>query len=226
MKITWLGQAGLLFETDNIKIMVDPYFSDICASLSPQSKRRVPADEKFTKIQPDILVLTHNHLDHTDPQTLPYFVHENTPIHVILSADAHDSVKKAGTRSNDYIVFEPDTRWTEKDVTITGVKAYHSEPTAFGVIIEHKGKKYYVTGDTLCNDNILKSLPSDIYAVFVPINGWGNNMNVCDAAYFAKKCGAKYSVPVHWGMFDDIDPQIFKADNRIIPEIYKEIVFD
>ena len=51
-------------------------------------------------------------------------------------------------------------------------------------------------------------------------------MNAYDAAHFAKKCGAKYSVPVHWGMFDDIDPQIFKADNRIIPEIYKEIVFD
>ena len=26
MKITWLGQAGLLFEIDGLKIMIDPYY--------------------------------------------------------------------------------------------------------------------------------------------------------------------------------------------------------
>lgn len=60
---------------------------------------------------------------------------------------------------------------------MTGVKACHSEHSAFGVILEYKGKKYYVTGDTLYNTDILKSLPENIYAVFLPVNGVGNNMN-------------------------------------------------
>ena len=28
MKVTWLGQAGLLIETNGTKIMIDPYLSD------------------------------------------------------------------------------------------------------------------------------------------------------------------------------------------------------
>ena len=28
MKITWLGQAGLLFDNGKVKIMVDPYLSN------------------------------------------------------------------------------------------------------------------------------------------------------------------------------------------------------
>ena len=28
MKITWLGQAGLLFDNGKAKIMIDPYLSD------------------------------------------------------------------------------------------------------------------------------------------------------------------------------------------------------
>jgi hypothetical protein len=33
MKITYLGQAGLLFETKNLKIIVDPYLSDSVENL-------------------------------------------------------------------------------------------------------------------------------------------------------------------------------------------------
>ncbi len=30
MKVTFWGQAGLLFESRGIKIMIDPYFSNSC----------------------------------------------------------------------------------------------------------------------------------------------------------------------------------------------------
>ncbi len=226
MKITWLGQAGLLFETDDIVIMVDPYFSNCCEKHNARLKRKMPILESVTSIKPDVLILTHNHLDHTDPETLPYFINDTTNVRVILSANAHESVKALGGGSNDYIIFEDGTEWTQRNVRFTGVKAYHSESTAFGVIIEAENRKYYVTGDTLYNKNIFKTLPDDIYAVFLPINGFGNNMNITDAARFAKMCGAKYAVPIHFGMFDTIDPNCFTAENKIIPTIYKEILFN
>ena len=47
MKITWLGQAGLLFETGNIKIVVDPYLSNSCFKLNPASDRRMPVDANY-----------------------------------------------------------------------------------------------------------------------------------------------------------------------------------
>ena len=74
MKVTWLGQAGFLFENDNIKIIVDPYLSDSCFKVNPRLKRRYPIDEAFLKIKPDVIILTHIHLDHTDPETLDFYL--------------------------------------------------------------------------------------------------------------------------------------------------------
>ena len=78
MKITWLGQAGLMFETCGKIIVVDPYLSDSVEKIEPHNKRRVPVDENFLKIQPDVIVLTHNHLDHTDPDTLRHYLGEES----------------------------------------------------------------------------------------------------------------------------------------------------
>ena len=73
MKITWLGQAGLLFEVADKKILVDPYLSNSVAKIQPQNYRRVQVDEDFLRIKPDIILLTHNHMDHTDTETLKYY---------------------------------------------------------------------------------------------------------------------------------------------------------
>ena len=50
MKITWLGQAGLLFETDDLKVMIDPYLSDCVKKVNPKNYRRVPVDESLLSI--------------------------------------------------------------------------------------------------------------------------------------------------------------------------------
>ena len=77
MKITWLGQAGLLIETKGKIILVDPYLSDGVAKIQPHNHRRVPVDERFFKVKPDVIVLTHNRADHTDKETLCRFLDEN-----------------------------------------------------------------------------------------------------------------------------------------------------
>ena len=50
MKITWLGQAGLLFETENLTVMIDPYFSDCCEKHNARLKRRIPIERRFIEI--------------------------------------------------------------------------------------------------------------------------------------------------------------------------------
>ena len=78
MKITWLGQAGLLFKNDNVKIMIDPYLSDSVKKINPKNYRRVPVNESFFEIKPDVMIFTHNHLDHYDPETVEKFITENS----------------------------------------------------------------------------------------------------------------------------------------------------
>ncbi len=223
MKITWLGQAGLLFEADGMKIIVDPYLSNSVVKVNPRNCRRVPVCEEFLKIKPDVLILTHNHLDHTDPETLPHYLGENTSVTVLAPDAAWQTARGFGGAQNNYVRFQRHTEWTQGTFRIRAVKAEHSDPHPIGVLIEHNGKTYYVTGDTLYNTEIFADLPEKIDVVFLPVNGVGNNMNMADAKRFAEKTGAAYVVPMHVGLFDSLDPNDFACKNKIVPEIYEEI---
>ena len=140
MKVTWLGQAGLMFETNDKIIIVDPYLSDSVEKIEPQNKRRVPVDESFFDIKPDIVVLTHNHLDHTDPDTLKHYIKENSNITVLASTNAWQTVRKLFGGYNNYVMFNRGTIWTEGDIKFSAVKAEHSDEYAIGFIIEAEGK--------------------------------------------------------------------------------------
>lgn len=222
MKVTWLGQAGLLFENETVKIIVDPYLSDSCEKKNPKSYRRVPVDERFLKIKPDVIILTHDHLDHTDMETLSHYLGEDTGVTVLASPNAWARVRTAGG-NNCYVLFDRYTEWTEKGVCFSAVKAEHSDKEAIGVIIDDGTDKYYVTGDTLYNKAIFADLPEDITAVFLPINGVGNNMNATDASRFAKAVGAHNAVPLHFGMFDEKNADGFSAPGKVVPTVYEPI---
>lgn len=133
-----------------------------------------------------------------------------------------DEVRKSGG-NNNYILFNRHTEWTQNGIRFTAVKAEHSDITPIGVIIDDGERKYYVTGDTLYNEEIFDDIPSDIYALFLPVNGVGNNMNMTDAARFAKRINAERTVPIHIGMFDELTADEFYCENKVIPKIYEEI---
>ena len=222
MKIIWLGQAGLLFIKDGFKIMIDPYLSDSVEKINPASFRRQAVDESLFEIKPDVMIFTHSHLDHYDPETVCRFISADTNIVVLSPASVWQEVRKIGG-NNNYIQFNRHTVWTENGIKFTAVKAEHSDITAIGVIIDDGDKKYYVTGDTLYNEEIFNDIPNDIYAVFLPVNGVGNNMNMTDAKRFCERVNTKAAIPIHCGMFDDTDMNKFGYKNKAVPKIYEEI---
>ena len=221
-KITWLGQAGLLLEMKDKKIIIDPYLSDSCRKVNPNLVRRYPVDEKFLYIVPDVIILTHNHLDHTDPESLAYYLKDKT-VTVLASQNAWNEVRKIGGIHN-YVLFNEGTEFTVDGIIFRAVYAEHSDEHAVGVIIESEEMTYYVTGDTLYNQKVIDSIKQKIDMVFLPINGRGNNMNAVDAARFVKKIGAKTAVPLHFGLFDDMDGSELRLDEKIILKPFREIV--
>lgn len=223
MKITWLGQAGLLFECDDKIIMIDPYLSDSVGKIDAAKHRRVPVKDALFDIKPDIMIFTHDHLDHYDPETVERFITPDTNITVLAPKSAWSKVRAIGG-ANNYVNFNYSTVWTENGIRFTAVKAEHSDDYAIGVIIEYKSKKYYVTGDTLYNKAIFKDIPDDVYALFLPVNGVGNNMNMTDAAEFCKTIKPQIAVPLHFGLFDELDVSCFGYENKIIPNIYEVIL--
>ena len=221
MRVTWLGQAGLLFKSSALTVLIDPYFSDSVGRIDPAKKRRIPVDPSLWQIQPDVLIFTHDHLDHFDPETAEHFLRSSRPMTVLAPNSVWQKARQYGGPHN-FVLFEPGTQWTQGDIRFTAVPAAHSDPDAIGVLLQAENKLHYVPGDTLYNTNVLSSLPAGIDTVFLPVNGVGNNMNMADAARFAADCGAKCAVPIHIGLFDDLKAQAFPFEPKRILTVYKE----
>ena len=145
----------------------------------------------------------------------------NGNVLVLAGVNAWQKVRTLGG-SNNYVRFRPGCRWTWENFTFTAVKAEHSDPESIGVIVDDGSRKLYFTGDTLYQEEIFSMLPKDLWAVFLPINGRGNNMNAKDAADFAYEIDAKCAIPIHYGLVDDVDPATFDFEDKVILTPYEE----
>ncbi len=97
---------------------------------------------------------------------------------------AWQEVRKLG-RNHNYVMFNRGTVWTQNGITLTAVKAEHSDLTAIGFIVDDSKETSRSITKIFCR------FAQDIDTVFLPINGVGNNMNITDAKRFAVKTGAK-----------------------------------
>ena len=224
MRITWLGQAGLLFDSGSAKVMIDPYLSDSVGKKDAQKHRRVPVDTRFLACEPDVLLFTHDHLDHYDPETVSHLLGEGRKAKTVLCpSSVWHKVREYGGAHN-YVLLDRGSEWTEHGFCFRAFMAAHSDPYAIGVILEaiDEGKVFYITGDTLYHRELLSALPDNIDTVFLPVNGVGNNMNATDAVRFFRAVRAKHAVPYHIGMFDGLTHEVFQEKNKIVFELYKE----
>ena len=73
--IVWLGQAGFWIDTGAHRILIDPYLSDSLARKYAgkinDHRRMMPPPATVEDLpRPDIVLITHAHTDHMDPDTL------------------------------------------------------------------------------------------------------------------------------------------------------------
>lgn len=73
--IFWLGQAGFWIETGRHRLLIDPYLSDSLARKYAgkvhDHQRMMPPPLTIEALpRPDLVLVTHAHTDHMDPETL------------------------------------------------------------------------------------------------------------------------------------------------------------
>ena len=120
---------------NNYKIMIDPYLSDSVEKINSQNYRRIGAKNELFQICLEMMIFTHNHLDHYDPDTVKKFLTPETNITVFSPLSVWSEVRQTGGKNN-YVMFNRGTIWTEDEIKITAVKAEHSDAYAIGVIID------------------------------------------------------------------------------------------
>ena len=233
MQIVWLGQGGLMLVSQKHKLLIDPYLTNTLKKLDKRMKRRVGIKKKYFKLKPDIILLTNSHPANTDEKTLVRFIKQRRKkkdrLTILSCESSFGSIfsNKEYKRAN-HIMFGEGDEWTIENMHIKAVKARTNDRSAFGVLVTDLSdrKKYYIAANTLYNEEIINSLPSDIFAAFIPISGTYGCMNRLDAQRFATRLEATYVVPINYGMFDKINPEEFVCVGRVIPKPFKVISFN
>ena len=227
MKVTWLTQAGFLFKNSRLQVLVDPYLADTMGEINPKKARKIPVDESFFDIKPDLILITHDHVDHCNEETLKKFLSVSEKTITILASESAYKHLLPLAEDHNLVLLAPHTVWSEGGITFYSVHAEHSDRSAVGFILDDGKKTYYVSGDTLYNydviDDVLDLVEDGVDYAFLPINGRGNNMNAKDAADFAYEIGAKNAIPTHYGLIDSIDPESFDFEDKIILVPYEEV---
>ncbi|MBE6625363.1 MAG: MBL fold metallo-hydrolase [Ruminococcaceae bacterium] len=230
MKSIWLGQGGLLIISGKLKIMIDPYLSNGMHDFDRTMRRRLKIDKRFLKIKPDLLILTNSHADHADMKTVKKLLYKTRQKTVVLaSGRAYDRVyseRIPGRYTN--IMFEEGDEWTVGHILVTGIKCRTDDKTAFGLLIEDSmsNKKIYYVGNTLYNKAVIETVPKGLDVAYIPITGRYSTMNITDAQRFVSEIDAKVVVPIHYGMFDNVDPRKFECKNKMIAKPYVVIPID
>ncbi|KAJ3004298.1 UNVERIFIED_CONTAM: hypothetical protein HDU68_005191 [Siphonaria sp. JEL0065] len=75
MLLTWLSHAAFLLTLPSAKILLDPCLSDRCSPFSFAGPQRLISPPcKLDELDPDIVVISHNHYDHLDLDVLKSLV--------------------------------------------------------------------------------------------------------------------------------------------------------
>ena len=204
LHITWLGQGGYLLDDGETRICIDPYLSDAVEKASGK-KRLYPPPVAPKQLACNLLVCTHDHLDHLDPDLVTAL----EPSQAFAGPDSCVQHLRQLGRNN----VTPLNRGTELTLgrfSLTAVFADHT-PDSIGIMASHGGRLLYFSGDTLYNDKLLELSVFHPDVMFVCINGRLGNMNVREAVQLTEALRPKVGVPAHYDLFADNaeDPQLY-----------------
>lgn len=170
--IKWLGHAG--FEISGTKkIFIDPFMRNKTAAA-------------------DFILLTHEHFDHCDPESVKKLQGKNTQIFGTFNCITQFSGRTNTLRSGE------DMRYPD-GIVIASVnayninKSYHPKGFGRGFVITIDNVTIYHAGDT----DFIPEMPKGMDIALLPIGG-KYTMNATEAAEAAKQINPLIVVPMHY----------------------------
>lgn len=222
VKIIWMGHSTFLLNINQKMILIDPVFSNTASPFSFTTKRFQESVYNLKELPSiDYIVISHDHYDHLDMETIKFFKKSKTRFFLPLGVGAH--LLKWGIQKERIFEFDWWDKKTFEGIDFIATPAQHSS-----------GRGIFDQNSTLWSSWILKSSTQSIY--YSGDSGYadhfkeiGDKYGPFDAAImetgqynklwhevhmlpkeWAKAytdLGAKTYIPAHWGMFQlSLDP--------------------
>ena len=210
----FLGQAGYFMKSGDVTLIIDPYLTDSVGKTAPDFARAYPTPVAPDAVKADIFVVTHDHQDHLDPETIGAYAHKDSTIFV-APRNAAKALSKLGIPEKNIVVADQGDTVEVLGVKIEGVYALATGPDVLDTtgykITFANGKSVYHTSDTAFCDLLLKVCPkADV--LLTCINGKFGNLGVSEAVSLTKAMQPKYAIPNHY------DVMALNSEN---PETYR-----
>jgi L-ascorbate 6-phosphate lactonase len=226
--LSWLGQASVALRLSGATVLVDPF-------LSPHPERLVPAPFSAEEARGvDVVLITHDHLDHLDEHALPAIARASPAATVVVPKEVVGRVLELGVEPARVQGLPSDGRVTIGALTVDAVPACHGEGADdayrlgpfLGYVLSAGGVRLYHAGDTVPFEGLVERLREmHVHLALLPINGRDakreeqgivGNLDAREAAQLAHDIGADAVVPLHWDMFasNPGDPAAFVAAAR------------
>lgn len=216
--IVYLGGAGFLISYRGTNALVDPYLSySVDKAIGNERWRRLYAPpfsaQELSFV--DFVFISHDHLDHADPETIAPLSSANNDIRFVCSNAIAENVRSYGATCVEAISCDEKRRFGE--MAVTAIPAAHEEihldengeSEECGFIFELGGMRVYHSGDSLVYDG-LAARADGADVMLLPVNGNGffrraenivGNMDAYDAANLAAYCGARLLIPMHYDLY-------------------------
>ncbi len=223
LRVTFVNHSTVLIQVDGLNILTDPVWS---YRISPVSfagpSRYKPAGIRLEDLPPiDVLLVSHNHYDHMDTDTLRRLVRKHKPrIYVPLGNKVYlDSEDIPNSSDMDWW----DTADIGNGVRLSCVPAQHFSGRGLGdrdatlwcgFMLETSSGPVYFAADTGVGaffDEIRDRFPN-IRLALLPIGAYEPrwfmspvHMGPDDAAHVHRRIGAQESMGIHFGTFAQAD---------------------
>jgi L-ascorbate metabolism protein UlaG (beta-lactamase superfamily) len=211
----WLGHATMLLKVDGMFILTDPVFSDrVGLSLGPLTlglkRLTAPALNEKQLPKPDLILLSHAHMDHFDLPSLRDLEHRKTP--VITASKTSDLLRVDRYASVRELAWGERTRVGAAEIRAVEVNHWGARMRTDtyrgynGYQIEIGRYRILFGGDT-ANTDAFRALHSSrpIDLAIMPIgayNPWIYYHCTPEQAWrMGNEAGAEFMIPVHHQTF-------------------------